>query len=103
MKIYSLEFCADNLVVLLVPIASSVKISSSRARHEVVHNRVVFFEVLQTDIKSTLYNTLICNRGTGQSSTEFYDTEISLITLFPFTNYGHSQSSEPIKTQSKYM
>lgn len=48
MIIYSLEFRADHLVMLLVPIASPVKISTSRPRHEVVHNRVVFFEVLQT-------------------------------------------------------
>ena len=52
---YSLEFCADSLVVLLVPIVSPVKISASCPRHEVVHKRVVFFEVLQTDIKNTLF------------------------------------------------
>lgn len=46
MIIYSLELCADHLVMLLVPMASPVKISTSRPRHEVVHNRVVFFEVL---------------------------------------------------------
>ena len=55
MIIYSLEFCANNLEVLLVPIVSPVKISTSRPRHEVVDNRVVFFEVLQTDIKNTLF------------------------------------------------
>ena len=55
MKISSLEFCADNLVVFRIPMASPVKISTSRPRHEVVHSRVVLFKVLQTDIKNTLF------------------------------------------------
>jgi len=52
--IEKLEFFADNLVMLLVPMASSLKIPTSCPRYEVVHNRVVFFEVLSRYLQQWL-------------------------------------------------